>query len=353
MNWDKLDNDNTFRIVFTDYQQAQTYDFSNKLLDLINWRNYQQLPKPELYVIKIGYSNFLDYYSLESIENFFIENHELFQGNPVRFSLYQNIQNLNNYEKINDYQKMASNLKKYNIYCTIAWVFDFHTINDITAINTFFDLFKNKLSQYESINHVVVLHNTSILSDKTYPLLSKLINICEAMSNISGYDITSHINNFNVSNFAQDNIENPSNLLALTKFLLEYHNEFAEKIVPEIKKLYSDDFSNNQTISEQIEEFCRNGYIINISQNTISPLIYGSADDFSFNSDLTLSQFLLMTYSEIFNHFEKQLKKLFLKSYCAQCDHLSFCQQQKIYWLNLPFNKECYIKIDPLLNGKY
>lgn len=350
MNWNNLDSDNTFRIVFTDYQQAISYDFSSKILDLVNWRNYQQLPMPELYVIKIGYSNFLDYYSLEHIENFFIKNHTLFHGKPVRFSIYQNIQDLEDYDKISAYENMASNLNQYGIYCTIAWVFDFNTIKEISIINDFETNFKNKISKYNHINHVAVLHNTHAINKDNYSLLSNLVDILKSIPNIAGYDITSHINNFDRPNFDNLKSENTSNLLELANFLIEYNPQFAQKIVPEIKKLYSKDLGNAQTISEQIEEFCRNGYIINISNNTISPLIYGSADDFSFKSELNLSQFLLMTYGEIFIYFEKQLKKMFLKSFCAQCDYLHVCQQQKIYWLNLPSNKECYIKIEHLLH---
>lgn len=346
MSWDSLDNDQTFRLVFTDYQDVQNYNFMNIMKDMIGWRNAQSLPMPKLYVIKIGYSNFLEHYSLDIISDFFIKHHSLFQGIPIRFSIYQSIHKQINEEQLNNYNMLAQKLQQYNIHCTIAWVIDFNTINDINHVYDFTSQLKDYAQDYIYINNVAVFYNTGILKEPSYKILKDTVKTLEQSGVISGYDITSHLNNFNI--YTKSNIIE-SNLLNLVTTLIDYNSNFAEKIAPEIKALLNKNFSYHQSFGEQVAEFCQNGYIINIKDNTISPLIYGSTDDFSFNSNLNIYEFLLMIYSEVNIYFEKHLTKIFLKSYCSGCEHLNFCQQQKIYWLNLPYNKQCYIKVDKFI----
>lgn len=344
--WDNLDSDNTFRLVFTDYQNPnQSFNFYHYILRLVNWRNHQNCQQPDLYVIKLGYSNFIENYSLDNITNFFLEHNDIFNNKPVRFSIYQHINSISNFLFLEQYAVMANMLKGYNIYCTICWVFDLLTFEeDSFNHNLFIQYLQEKTN--DDLHHVILFHNINYvnLSDIQFNIL----NLYEQLNNthqIVGYDITSHIHNLSL-----ERNHYKHNLLPFSEFLLEHSPEFLHKIMPEFKELYSNNNNNSQTLSEQIKEFCQNGFIIDINNNTISPLIYGAADDFSYTSSLTVNDFLLLILSEVSSYFEKHLTKLFLKSFCFQCEHLQQCQTQKIYWLNIPSTNNCSLSLPNLLN---
>jgi hypothetical protein len=100
---------------------------------------------------------------------------------------------------------------------------------------------------------------------------------------------------------------------------------------------------SEQSFKEQINEFIQHGFVINLNTLNISPLFYGSADDFTLMSELKINEALLMTYPEICLFFQKVFTKVFIKSFCFNCEQLSTCQKQKIYLINLPNKTNCGI----------
>jgi hypothetical protein len=353
MDWNTLDSNDTFRLVFTDEQQKIDYDYCTSIKDLISWRNAQQLPPTELYVIKIGYSTFLKEDFIHTLTKFFSSNVEIFYNKPVRFSIYQDITEIKDFTTLHEYQQMAQKLLVLNIHCTIGWIIDFSKLNlkefnnNADIYNFFNFLNEQSFNINPNVNNVIVFHNTHLIED--YSILHHLYNALNNTEKINGYDLTSHLNNlecFDINNINQNN----NSLLDISSYMAQNNNQFLTQVLPEISNLYEKQLNNSQTLKEQISEFCQNGYIINIHNNTLSPLIYGSADDFTRPTTLPVKKLLLMVYEEVNYYFYNTITKIFLKSYCSQCDFLPQCQQQKIYWLNLLNTKQCGIHIDTYHN---
>lgn len=348
VTWKNLDNEHTFRLVFTDFQDPSPYNYCEKIEQLISWRNAQQLVQPELYVIKIGYSNFLQNNSLNALTEFFFEHYHIFNGKPVRFSIYQDITQLDDFEFVAQYQKMAQTLSFLNIHFTIGWIIDFAKMNYINDPNILSFLhFLHEERHYISphINNVVVFHNTHKLYD--YYVLSDLYNVLLHTQKINGYDLTSNLNN--IDYIVEKNTNTQYDLLGLAQYMKIYNVDFLTQVLPEIATLFAKPKKISQQLKEQITEFCENGYIINIKTDNISPLIYGSADDFSLPTSLPVNDFLLMVFEDVNNYFQTKITKLFVKSYCSQCEYLQNCQQQKIYWLNFNENNHCSIQLQDLV----
>lgn len=343
--WNNLDNDNTFRLVFTDFQTPQAYNYCDNIEQMIQWRNAQELKEPELYVIKIGYSNFLQNNSLEQLTEFFFTKAYLFNNKPVRFSIYQDITQLDDFELFSKYQLMAQTLSFLNIHFTIGWIIDFAKMNYINDPNILSFLhFLNEERHYicPHINNVVVFHNTQQLYH--YSILSDLYTVLLHTQKINGYDLTSKLNN--IHNIVEKNKNTNYHLLSLAQYMQSNNKHFLKHVLPEINNLLDHQYNGTQELKEQIAEFCQNGYVINTQTNHISPLVYGSADDFTLPPSLPINELLLMVFQDVNHYFQNTITKLFIKSHCSSCDNLSQCQQQKIYWLNFLESKHCALELD-------
>lgn len=319
MAWNTLEHDLTFRLVVADtniHLPAFVQDRLEQLRYIILWRQAQLLPEPQLYVIKLGYSSYLQAKEniFPIIYQFFLDNKTLFNNKPVRFAIYQEVNTCDTLTWLPDYQIMAQKLQEDNIYCTVSWIWD--KTDDTQFLNSI---------QGNHLHHVVLF--------KSAPSI-EIIDQLEKSGKISGYDILGRINN--ISN----NIENNQmSLVEETLPIIKKRPEFSQKLVPELTQLLSDKNLSEQSIKEHIMEFCQNGFLIH--NNEISPLIYGSADDFSLPSKLFINDFLMLTYNDVTIHIEKLWLKHFLKSYCSQCQY--HCQ--KIMWLNHGSADNCQLGI--------
>ncbi len=334
MDWSSLDSDNTFRIFFNDNNLKNLhYDFISSIEDLVLWKKYQKNSIIDLYVIKIGYS---DYLSNNFLNHFFSQLEKivyLFDNKPVRIALYQNIHAFD-WQNLHYLNNFVKTLLNKNIYLTISWIIDAKNVSLDDLENFLFHLEKKQFSFF----HVLLIKNIDFLmkQNKIYSFIKLLKKFSHF---IHGYDISYFSNH--TYNKPLENIH----LLDFAHFLNLYFPEFAKKMVPEFNDYILKKFYNEQNFQEKVEEFLLNGYSINIQNNTISPLIYGSTDDFHMPIYLHFNQFLLMKYTEIQYYYQKEFLKIFSKSYCFNCSHYEECKFFKFLFLNMYESNHCSLGI--------
>lgn len=107
---------------------------------------------------------------------------------------------------------------------------------------------------------------------------------------------------------------------------------------------------NNKTYKDDIYNFCKDGYFI--SNQKISPLIYGSFDDFTIQENIDTNQFLLMTFPESLQYWNKILTKKIYHSHCFSCDAFSLCQNKSYFWNNLN-ESDCSLNIIDVIQDKF
>jgi hypothetical protein len=335
MDWQDLDSNHTFRIFFNDENNKNNnYDFISTIEDLILWKKYQKNSPIDLYVIKIGYSH---YFSIKFLEKFFSDLEKIsiiFEGKPVRIAFYQKIHHLD-WQNIHYFNTFVQKLLKKNIYLTISWIVDSSIISLEYLENFLFTLQKKSFSFF----NVLLIQNIDFLmkQNKIYSFIKIIDKFSQC---IQGYDISYFPNHLYEKPFSE-NIQ----LMNFAHFLKLYFPHLAKKILPECINYIEKNIQEEQNFQEKIDEFLLYGYSINIHQNQISPLIYGSVDDFHMKIYLSIDKFLLMKDSEIQKYYQKEFLKIFSKSYCFQCSHYEQCKFFKLFFLNLYETKSCSLNI--------
>jgi len=291
-------NNQPFRLVFNSLNNQEFYIIK----DLIEWRVYQNLPDVSFFVIKLGYYNTLHHFDFEKGLNFFKD--PFFKNKTIKFSLFQNIHEIN-HEKIQLYENFAYEIKQYNsnFTCSLAFVYDekINHFNEIESIPA-----KNHLNYNLYLHHVTNIETITQLFD------TKLFN---------GFDLTSYFNHFEVPSF--------DNRQTLINILKNLPHHILEDLCPEFLNWEI----NNKTYKDDIFNFCKDGYYI--ENQTISPLMYGSFDDFTVSDKVNLNEFLLLTFQDTLQYWNKVLSKKIYNSFCFSCDSFSLCQNKSYLWNNL------------------
>ena len=315
-----MDNLIPFRLVFSNFHNNNELKI---IPDLIEWRTYQSINEFDFIVLKIGHFNTLELIDFDFLHSIFYANKSL-NHKPIKFSLYQTLESFND-DLIIQYINFAKKMKLLNkdFVCTIAWVYNQQE-------------FKNNFSiipeKNEFINYNLYLHQINN-SELAYTEIQPYLHL------FTGFDITGEINNFN-------QYSNNQEAFSFLEYLKYKDILLLEKIAPEFLEWEK----NDKNFKDELSSFCKNGFII--KNGFISPLIYGSFDDFTFNDKISINSFLLSTFSDINQIFYKKWIKLFLKSYCSKCDHFSLCQNKNYYWINLESN-ECSLKLENTIELKF
>lgn len=308
---------NPFRLIFTNKNANLNLSL---IEDLIEWRNYQFINDYNFLVIKLGHINTLHTINFDNVFNLF-KDIKYLHTKPVIFSLFSNLDTLLNLPEnvllFNDFIIKMQNINPL-FKGAIAWNFDFlhNTSVDINLIPI-----KPSHLQYN-----LYLHH--------FNDIEKGMSLLDYTHLFSGFDITSYFNNFENPNF-----DNRSILFNFFNVLKEKKPEFLEDLSPE----YLSMSDNDNNFRNDITKFCQEGYIID--NDTISPLIYGSFDDFTIKGSLLVPDFLLMTYEDIHKYFTKIWTREILSSYCSSCDFFNICQSKLYYWNNIQ-SDTCSLNIE-------
>ena len=313
MNSDLEKYNSKFRLVFKNSNDSDLLNIS----ELYEWRYCQNLPKVDTLVLKFGYENTVKNFNFEYLYDIFSKD-KILKNIHVEMSLFANIfEDCSFY--INQYENFKLNIKKINpnFECTIAWLYDFNLGNtDICLKNS--KILKNNLYLHN-------FNNENILFDI-------LINLHKEFK---GIDITGYLNNIN--NKSVNN--NKSIFNVINRLNQQNHKQLIGNIFPE----YLDNsFFKENNLDDDLIQFCRDGY--KIENNLITPLFYGSFDNFSILSSIDIKSFLLNDFNENLLFWKKELTKTISKSYCFTCENFEKCKNKKYFYQNLDF-KQCSLGI--------
>lgn len=327
-DWNSLDSDSTFRIVLSNFEK-ESPESSAIVRDLISWRDHQRLPKPRLRVVKFGRPDFFE-------ANDFSETAELlredpFRGGPARVSAYQRCESPIDEPKLAEYDRLAAEFKPLGIRLCVAWIIDL--ANDESAANSAI----RSAAKFRNVSHVAMLNSVNAidLSADGGRAAQTLIELRDS-GMFLGYDVVGNPNSL----FGRTEGDN-FNLLEFSQTLRKIDEGLAHAVVPEFSSIENDDEPSDFLSS--IDEFSQNGFSVDMSDMSVSPLAYGSADDFPLPAKLALDDMACMTYGEVRDHFRSACLKAFSKSFCFSCDRLQDCQKRKIYLLNLSVKDRCSI----------
>jgi hypothetical protein len=346
-NWNLVENKQTYRIVLSDFGQQIQYGDASNYADLIMewllWRNYQYLNPQNLTVVKIGHGEgFKNPIYLEILLNLLKKDLSFIDGS-MRFAIYHYFENKveeDLYFKYIDIINCFQN-NRFNFCLSTIINLDLLEKNHITIEDILVFLQKNKEN---NINNVILLNNLNYAGLNTIDLLKKINQLDLAV----GYDVAGKKSNLSIE-------LNENNKKILDFFnLINGKIDFIDKVMPEyvdfkIKK--RDDFNLVNEINKQVELFINDGFLIDSLNKDVSPLIYGSADDFTLFSKIKHQDLILLTKDEIYSIYTKEALKLFGKNYCLYCSFALNCSEKRIWWLNMieKNKKECDMKLEQFL----
>lgn len=320
-----FDHQHPFRLVFTGADCST--DFS-PLADLVEWRNYQALPDYDFLVLKIGHHGTLQSVNYDGLLDIF-EAHPHLSYKPVRFSVFADIGSASAHLYLERLRNFVEKMKAINPHFTasVAWVFDcLHNEPEELGVLP-------RQPVYLSYN--LYLHHLQSVG-QGYQLL------LDHSDKFNGLDITSYHNNFEAPCF-----DNRATAVQLLEKLLAEGGTgrgILERLCPE----YLNWSGNDKTFKTDIRSFCTDGYIV--SGQKLSPLVYGSFDDFTLadKDTLTIPDFLLMTFDGVLEFWTKAWSKKVIFSSCFSCDVFNLCQSIGYYWNNIG-SPDCSLGIDKII----
>lgn len=330
-NWDSYNGKNTFRLVLSTLGSEPLGKFninSNVINDWIEWRDYQYSSEPELYVIKIGHGNAFEneIYIKQAQE---ILKLDILKNKNLRMAVYHNFSTEINIELYNKYIQLNNNIKSH--FLSICTVLDLEKlINKNISFNNLVKFLEKNIKN--NIFNIILLRNISSINQEIIKLLDELNN----SSLVHGFDIVAHHNNF--SNILQEDSKQLINFIKNTKNFSSPN--LKEKLHPEFidleEHLFLDGDEENaqKAIVYQLEKFLEDGFLINMNSQEISPLIYGSADDFTILPFMNHYDAIEMTLKELKEKISPIIIKILNKNHCSSCEYLNLCSKQRIWWLN-------------------
>lgn len=328
-----FDHQHPFRLVFTGADHETDFTL---LPDLVEWRNYQVLPDYDFLVLKVGHHDMLRTTNYHELLRLFEANPHLNQK-PVRFSVFASVPttqpsiDLSTTHDVQCLTKFVHEMRKLNpnFTASVAWVFDCleNDPHDLSCLP----------EQPKDLSYNLYLHHLHEVED-SFALLM------EHAHRFNGLDITSYLNNFEAPQFALDNRAIVVQLLEKLLADGEMGRGILERLCPE----YATWVSKENTFKSDIQNFCKDGFLVN--GQGISPLVYGSFDDFTLHGKdgLSVPDFLLMTFEQVYEHWLKAWSRKVITSHCFSCDMFTACQSKSYYWVNLDA-KGCALGLDKIL----
>lgn len=297
---------NSFKIVHS--SDSNISDFES-VFNLLEWRYYQSLPIIDTLTLKFGHINSLIDFNFTMLLRF-ITDSLIFLPSKVRFSLFVEVDKLS-LDSISKFSSFTTSVQSFvpGWESTVAIVYQ-------GTKNPIFKTFDIDIPSNISCNFYY-LNDTSLQS----------IELTDSfLINFRGFDIPGAINHFNVS------ISNECNY-KLLGYLYENNRSLLEKISPE----YIQSGNPSKSLEDDIEGLVYSGFLI--KDDFISPIVYGSFDDFVVNKGIKVGEFLLNSYSENLLVFRKIISKMFIKSKCFACKNLPSCLEKMFFWSNIQSDK--------------
>lgn len=309
-----MSENSKFRIIFQDYEST---DFSY-IYDIFEWRYCQNLPPVETLILKFGYINNLKNFDFENLYKIFIQE-PLLQNLNIEMSLFLNANETADNHLI-AYEEFILNINKINpkFNGTVAWLLNYEEQQT----------FNLNIEKSSILKQNLYLHNFN----DTKKLFTELENNSEKFN---GIDVTGFINHIN-----PQALNNNLSIFNTIRKLEE------QKKIEIIQKVFPEYLENNHLIEHNynldLEQFCKDGY--KFQNKTISPIFYGSFDNFTLLTPIDINQFLLNDYIENLTPWKKELNKIISKSFCFTCEKFEICKNKKYYYQNL-YSKQCSLGI--------
>ncbi len=303
-----------FRIIFQDYESK---DFSY-IYDIFEWRYCQNLTSVETLILKFGYINTLKNFDFENLYKIFSQD-RLLQNLNIEMSLFMNANEKTDKDLLS-YEEFILNINKINpkFNGTLAWLLNYEEQ----------PTFNLHIEKSPILKQNLYLHNFN----DTEALLKALEHNSEKFN---GIDVTGFINHINPQ------VLNNNLSVFETIKQLEYKTkiETIKKVFPEYLE---SDYLTENNYNLDLEQFCKDGY--KFQNKTISPIFYGSFDNFTLLTPIDINQFLLNDYNENLTPWKKELNKIISKSFCFTCEKFEICKNKKYYYQNL-YSKQCSLGI--------
>lgn len=338
--WNSHNGKKTFRMVITDYNQNTIWDkhlLNEYISEWYLWRQMQSLDDIELLVCKFGHGNAFNDNKYIDLAEQFINNNVI--STPTRIAVYHNYCSSIDSQLYDQYIQLAKRQKEHIALCV-------STIVDMQSLTTY-EI--TPLIDYLKVHHINQLHNIILfknihcINEHNIEYFKVLVAALMASGIVVGFDVISHISNLNIQQ--ETHSEGLLNLVSLL------HNtpEIKHSLTPEFDGIFNNASSGlKDTIFNQVCDFVADGLLYNTINNTITPLIYGAADDFGVLPSLPHTQAIVLNHEELVAKFNALAFKKILKSSCFTCQLVESCSSKRIWWLNIAttLHDNCAIKMD-------
>lgn len=135
---------------------------------------------------------------------------------------------------------------------------------------------------------------------------------------------------------------------------------FLEMLMPEMMDFHRDLKSGPTNdkleviVVKQIEEMILSGIVINSITGMISPIVNGASDDYKLIEGFSHVELMPLPFEDVYSRFKKQAVKKLISSHCSNCQSLSLCIKEKIWWLNtVKQNDHCSLGIKAFIKAYY